>query len=66
MTPLCDSPPTLYYIYKAYGLIELDRCFNPPFTRPPEQCWSLLYSWFSKILAHFARLPYPQSAPEKF
>ena len=42
MTLLCDSPLTLQYIYKAYGLIELDRRLNSPFTRPPEQRWLLL------------------------
>ena len=64
ITLLCDSPLTLQYIYKAYGLIELDRYLNTPFARPPEQRWLSLYSWFSKILAHFARLPYPRSAPQ--
>ena len=64
MTLLCDSPPTVQYIYKAYGLIELDRRLNSPFTRPSEQRWLLLCSWFSKILAHFARLPSPRSAPK--
>ena len=64
MTLLCDSPLTLQYIYEVHGLIELDRRFNYPFTRAPEQRWLLLYSWFSKILAHFARLPYPRSAPQ--
>ena len=64
MTPLCDSPLTLQYIYKAYGLIELDRRFNSPFTRPPEQRWLLLCSWFSKNWTHFARLPYPRRDPQ--
>ena len=64
MTLLYDGPLTLQYIYKAYGLIELDRRLNSPFTRPPEQRWLLLCSWFSKILAYFARLPYPRSAPQ--
>ena len=48
MTLLYDSLLTLYCIYKAYGLIELDRCSNPPFTKPTEQRWLLLYSWLSK------------------
>ena len=52
MTLLYDSPLTLQYIYKAYGLIELDRYLNSRFTRPPKQPWLLLYSWFSKLLAH--------------
>ena len=64
MILLYDSPLTLHNIYKAYRLIEPDRRFNSPFTRPPEQRWLLLYSWFSKFLAHFARLPDPGAPPK--
>ena len=47
---------------KVYSLIKLDEPVNSPFTRPPEQRWLLQCSWFSKFLAHFARLPYPRSS----
>ena len=69
---VCSAGPTEVQLKYKRSRLELKGTLiqlkilvptTTTFTRSLEQRWSSLYSWFSKILAHFARLPYPRSAP---